>query len=46
MIAGEGKIIQYCREHCKQTAGCYGVELSKVIMPAQPNWEGDHYVGK
>jgi hypothetical protein len=29
-------MLKYCREHCKETAGCYSVSLDKVMLPAVP----------
>lgn len=29
--------LKYCREHCKETAGCYSVSLDKVTVPYQPS---------
>jgi hypothetical protein len=29
-------MLKYCREHCKETAGCYSVSLDKVTTPYQP----------
>lgn len=41
-INSNDALLKFCREHCKDGAGCWGKPLDQVMLPIEPrkiNWK-------